>query len=100
MSAKNTPLHVENSVGNSAENGIPENFTTLRPPQVATAPLNAIYPEELLEPSKGLNIREFWNVLVRHKKLLGTITALALLLSLIITLLMKPIYRASNHDTN
>ncbi|MEE9351812.1 MAG: polysaccharide biosynthesis tyrosine autokinase [Thiotrichaceae bacterium] len=95
MSAKNTPLHVENSVGNSAENGIPENFTTLRPPQVATAPLNAIYPEELLEPSKGLNIREFWNVLVRHKKLLGTITALALLLSLIITLLMKPIYRAS-----
>ncbi len=86
MSAKITP--------HNADTGIGSHVTELKS-STGTAQLNSIYPEELLEPSKGLNIREFWSVLVRHKKMLGTITALALLLSLLITLLMTPVYRAS-----
>ncbi len=54
-----------------------------------------IYPEELLEPNKGINLRDFWSVLTRNKKLLATITTLALLLSLAISLLMTPVYRSS-----
>jgi capsular exopolysaccharide synthesis family protein len=57
--------------------------------------LNSIYPEELLEPNRGLNIREFWRVLMRRKKLLGLFIAASFLLTLLITLLMKPVYRAT-----
>ena len=57
--------------------------------------LSNLYPEELLEPNKGINIRDFWGVLTRNKKLLATITTLALLLSLAISLLMPPVYRSS-----
>ncbi len=60
-----------------------------------TSHLNTLYPEELLEPNRGLNIREFWTVIVRRKKLLGLITALALLTALLLSLFMKPVYRAS-----
>ena len=57
--------------------------------------LSNLYPEELLEPNKGINIREFWSVLTRNKKLLAGITITALLLSLLISLLLPPVYRAS-----
>ncbi len=85
MSAKITPRNT----------GIGSHLTELNSTPAGTPQLNTIYPEELLEPSKGLNIREFWSVLIRHKKMLASITALALLLSLLITLFMTPVYRAS-----
>ncbi len=56
--------------------------------------LGGVYPEELLEQSSSLDLREFIAILMRRKKLvLGTALA-TLLAALILTLLMKPIYRA------
>jgi len=52
------------------------------------------YPEELLNDSKGLDLKEFLNVISRYKKLIISIALLTMLLALIFTLLMKPIYRA------
>jgi capsular exopolysaccharide synthesis family protein len=63
--------------------------------QLDPSHLSSLYPEELLEPNKGINIREFWSVLTRNKKLLAGITLAALLLSLLISLLLPPVYRAS-----
>jgi capsular exopolysaccharide synthesis family protein len=63
--------------------------------QASASYLNTLYPEALLEPNQGLNIREFWHVIVRNRNILGLITLLALFTALIISLLMKPVYRAS-----
>ncbi len=52
------------------------------------------YPEELLNDSRGLDLKEFLNVISRYKKLIISIALLTMLLALILTLLMKPIYRA------
>lgn len=60
-----------------------------------TSYLNTLYPTALLEPNKGLNIRGFWNVLVRNKKILVLTTLIALLAALLISLFMQPVYRAS-----
>jgi len=86
MSAKITPRTTD-----AASNPVAEFKTS----PSGSPRLDNIYPEELLEPNKGLNIREFWSVLVHHKKLLAGITLAAMLLSLLITLLMTPVYRAS-----
>ena len=87
MSADTTPRN-NNSMRNDPNALKPNEY-------LGASALNTLYPEELLEPNKGINIREFWSVLVRHKKMLAGITVLALLLSLLITLFMKPVYRAS-----
>lgn len=57
--------------------------------------LNNLYPEALLEPNKGLNIKDFWNVIARNKKMLLGITLAAFLLSLLLSLLMPAVYRAT-----
>ncbi|MCK5725535.1 MAG: polysaccharide biosynthesis tyrosine autokinase [Thiotrichaceae bacterium] len=57
--------------------------------------LKNLYPDELLEPNKGINIKEFWSVVTSNKKLLMIITLAGLILSLLITFLMTPIYRAT-----
>ncbi len=55
---------------------------------------NGVYPEELLEQSSGLDLREFINILMRRKKLvLGTALA-TFLTALVLTLLMQAVYRA------
>ncbi len=55
---------------------------------------NNIYPEELLEQSSGLDLREFITILMRRKKLvLGTALA-TLLTALVLTLFMQAVYRA------
>ena len=59
-------------------------------------PSNEVYPEEILAPRSGLNLREFINTLSRHKMLLISFTVATLLFALIMTLLMEPIYRASS----
>ena len=59
-------------------------------------PSNEVYPEEILEPRSGLNLREFIGTLSRHKMLLISFTLATLLLAIIMTLLMDPIYRASS----
>jgi capsular exopolysaccharide synthesis family protein len=59
-------------------------------------PSNEVYPEEILEPQSGLNLRDFINTLSRHKALLIGFTLATLLLALILTLLMDPVYRASS----
>jgi len=53
-----------------------------------------IYPEELLEPAGGLNLREFITVLNRRKKLVTTTALATMLLALLLTFLMQPVYRA------
>lgn len=58
--------------------------------------LNDIYPEELLDDSKGLDLKEFLNVLRQQKKIILAITIATILLALITTLLMQPVYRASS----
>lgn len=52
------------------------------------------YPEELLEDSGGLDLKEFINVLKNHKKLILSIALATMLIALILTLLMQPVYRA------
>lgn len=57
---------------------------------------NNVYPEELLEQSSGLDLREFISVLMHRKKLVLATALTTLLLALILTLLMQPIYRADS----
>ena len=54
------------------------------------------YPDKILESShEGLNLKDFWHTIVRRKRLILLFIAVFFLLSLTITLLMKPVYRAS-----
>ena len=55
-----------------------------------------VYPEELLEPTGGLDLKEFITVLSRRKKLVITTAIITTLLALLITLLMQPVYRATS----
>ena len=87
MSAKITPTIKAQNMDN--------HLTEINTSQSNITSLNNIYPEELLEPNKGLNLKDFWNVLTRNKKLLATITLAAFLLSLILSLLLPPVYRAT-----
>ena len=57
---------------------------------------SSIYPEELLEEPSGLDLKEFITVLTRRKKLVLATTIVTLLLALLATLLMKPVYRADS----
>lgn len=57
---------------------------------------NGIYPEELLEQSGGLDLKEFIKVLSRRKKLVLSITLITMLLALLITIFMPPTYRANS----
>lgn len=73
----------------------PTRSSQIEADQASASYLNSLYPEALLEPNRGLNIREFWQVIVRNRTLLGLITLLTLLTALTISLVMKPVYRAS-----
>jgi len=55
-----------------------------------------VYPEELLEQSSGLDLREFISVLMHRKKLVLATALTTMLLALLITLLMQPVYRADS----
>ncbi len=55
-----------------------------------------IYPEELLDQSSGLDLKEFIAVLSRRKKLVITTVMITTLLALIASLLMKPVFRAES----
>ena len=55
---------------------------------------NDYYPEELLDDSRGLDLKEFLNIISRYKKQIISVALLTMLLALVLTLLMKPIYRA------
>ena len=57
---------------------------------------SGVYPEELLEQSGGLDLKEFITVLSRRKKIIILTTILTTLLALIITFLMQPTYRATS----
>ena len=52
------------------------------------------YPEELLEDSGGLDLKEFINVLKNHRSLILSIALATMLIALLLTLLMQPVYRA------
>jgi capsular exopolysaccharide synthesis family protein len=82
----------------SSENsqGLPANILNGNNQSQLVVPSNDVYPEEILEPRSGLNLREFINTLSRHKALLVGFTVATLLLALILTLLMDPVYRASS----
>lgn len=56
----------------------------------------AIYPEELLTPSSGLDLKEFIGIIARRKWLVIATTLLTLLAVLLVTLMIKPVYRASS----
>ena len=53
-----------------------------------------VYPEELLETTGGLDLREFITVISRRKKLVMATALATMLLAVLITLLMQPVYRA------
>ena len=57
---------------------------------------STIYPEELLEPSSGLNLKEFIGIVARRKWLVAAIALLTLLAIILITLMIKPVYRATS----
>ncbi|HIO92644.1 MAG TPA: polysaccharide biosynthesis tyrosine autokinase [Leucothrix mucor] len=74
----------------------PANLSSTSRHDQLVVPSNEIYPEEILEHRSGLNLRDFINTLSRHKTLLVGFTLATLLLSIIITLSMEPVYRASS----
>ncbi len=57
---------------------------------------SSVYPEELLAPSSGLDLKEFIGIITRRKWLVAAITLLTLLTVLLITLMMKPVYQATS----
>ena len=57
---------------------------------------STIYPEELLTPSNGLNLKEFIGIISRRKWLVATTVILTLLAVILITLMIKPVYRANS----
>ena len=63
--------------------------------QVAPHP-SSVYPEELLAPSSGLDLKEFIGIIARRKWLVAAISLLTLLAVLLLTLMMKPVYQASS----
>jgi uncharacterized protein involved in exopolysaccharide biosynthesis len=75
---------------------LPANISNRNNHGQLVVPSNEIYPEEILEPRSGLNLREFINTLSRHKGLLVGLTVGTVLLALILTSLMEPVYRASS----
>lgn len=73
-----------------------DNTNSLAQDTISHKSLKNLYPEGLLEePNKGINIKEFWNVITNNKKLLFGITLLGLITSLLITFFMTPVYRAT-----
>ncbi len=71
------------------DNRLPAN----KKPNVINYP-NGVYPEELLEQSSGLDLREFIAILKHRKKLVLGVALATLIAALLLTLLMQPIYRA------
>ena len=57
---------------------------------------STIYPEELLESSNGLNLKEFIGIIARRKWLVAAIALLTLLAVILVTLMIKPVYRATS----
>ncbi len=55
---------------------------------------SGVYPEELLEQSGGLDLKEFIKVISRRKKLILNTALATMLLALLVTLLMPPTYRS------
>ncbi|WGZ92636.1 MAG: polysaccharide biosynthesis tyrosine autokinase [Candidatus Thiothrix putei] len=53
------------------------------------------YAPDLLKKPDTLDLREFGRTLLRRRRMIMLITALTLLLALLITLLSKPVYRAT-----
>ena len=53
------------------------------------------YPEKLLENPEKLDLKAFWQTIVRRKRLILLFVIILFSLSLLITLLMKPVYRAT-----
>lgn len=74
-----------NAINKHAEN--PANNTNKYP--------SNIYPEELME-NTSLDLKDFMAVLRNRKKTIFTIALITLLLALLLTLLMQPVYRASS----
>ena len=54
------------------------------------------YPEELLEDSHGLDLKEFINILKKNKKLVLMTALLSTLLALLVTSMMQPVYQANS----
>ncbi|MGB1309636.1 MAG: GumC family protein [Leucothrix sp.] len=57
---------------------------------------SSVYPEELLAPASGLDLKEFIGIIARRKWLVAAITLITLLAVLLVTLMMKPVYQASS----
>lgn len=65
------------------------------PNNIVTYP-NGVYPEELLEQPSGLDLREFIKVLMSRKKLVLATALITMIIAIVITLLMQPVYRADS----
>lgn len=53
------------------------------------------YPEKLLESTEQLDLKAFWRTIVRRKRVIMLFILVMFSLSLLATLLMKPVYRAT-----
>jgi uncharacterized protein involved in exopolysaccharide biosynthesis len=59
------------------------------PPYPGYPPPFVVYP-----PEEPINWSEYWRVIVKHRKLIGIITAASTLIALLIAFLLPPVYRA------
>ncbi|HHC74936.1 MAG TPA: hypothetical protein ENK78_07655, partial [Thiothrix sp.] len=57
--------------------------------------MSTIYPEKLTPHQASLDIKEFWRTLVQQRYLIFLSIAIALVISITLSLLTKPIYRAT-----
>jgi len=57
---------------------------------------STVYPEELLTPSTGLDLKEFIGIIIRRKWLVTAVTLLTVLAVVLVTLMIKPVYRATS----
>ncbi|TXH71067.1 MAG: polysaccharide biosynthesis tyrosine autokinase [Thiothrix sp.] len=85
-------MHSQNYLSNLPEQN--KSALVLTDPNQALRPYN--YPEERAdEDDDEIDLRELWQVIVRRKWLILSIALLVLALTVIITFMMTPIYRAS-----
>lgn len=53
------------------------------------------HPSDVLKVQDSLDLREFWKTLVRRKKLLASLIGGTIALTIILTFMSQPVYRAT-----
>lgn len=83
---------------NNIENGTGQNSNQFPAPQNGSSNGVAVYDPNLNASSiedDEIDLRSLWRIVLRYKKLIGLILAVVVVTTLLITLLMRPMYTAS-----